>query len=188
MSDDDVVADEDLQTIHVEPLIPHEATITLVDYDWGWPALFERESVRIREVLGDRVLLLEHAGSTSVSGLVAKPVIDIILAVRDSADEAGYVPSLTGVGYRLVIREPKWFEHRMFKGPDTDINLHTFSVGAAEIDRMLRFRNRLRVDAEDRDLYARTKRTLAARQWRHVQHYADAKADVVREIVDRAGG
>ncbi|MEO7420838.1 MAG: GrpB family protein, partial [Ornithinibacter sp.] len=159
---DDAVADEDLQKVHLEPLTPHEATITLVNYDPNWPAMFERESARIREVLGDRVLLIEHAGSTSVPGLVAKPIIDIILAVADSADEASYVPPLTGVGYRLVIREPDWFEHRVFKGPDTDINLHTFSVGTVEIDRMLRFRDRLRTHAGDRAQYADTKCTLAA--------------------------
>ena len=83
--------------------------------------------------------------------------------VRESADEPSYVPALTGVGYRLVIREPDWLEHRLFKGPDTDINMHDFTEGADEVDRMLRFRDWLRTDAADRELYARTKQTLA--QW-----------------------
>ena len=70
---------------------------------------------------------LEHVGSTSVPGLAAKPIIDIVLAVADSADEAAYVPPMEAAGYVLRIREPDWHEHRLFKGPDTNVNLHVFS-------------------------------------------------------------
>ena len=129
---------------------------------------------------------LEHAGCTSVPGLAAKPIIDIVLAVPDSAVEVAYVPDMEAAGYVLTIREPDWFEHRVFKGPDTNINLHTFSEGCSEIDKMLGFRDRLRTHDEDRDLYERTKRDLAAREWRYVQHYADAKTEVVEGIIARA--
>ena len=165
---------------------PSEGPIQLVDYDPAWPGLFEREAARIRSVLGDRVRLLEHAGSTSVPGLAAKPVIDIILAVTDSADEAGYVRAMEAAGYVLRIREPGWHEHRLFKGPDTDVNLHVFSAGCPEIERMLLFRDRLRSDAAERGRYERTKRELASREWRYVQHYADAKGEVVEAIIERA--
>jgi GrpB-like predicted nucleotidyltransferase (UPF0157 family) len=181
----DPISDEELQRVRLEPLTFQQGTITLVESDPSWPILFEREAVRVRQVLGPAVVRLEHAGSTSVPGLVAKPIIDIVLVVLDSADEPGYVPALTAAGYRLVIREPDWFEHRLFKGPDTDINMHVFSDGSAEIDRMLGFRDRLRADEGDRELYARTKRRLAGQQWRHVQHYAQAKSDVVRQILGR---
>lgn len=181
----DPISDEELQRVRLEPLTFQQGLITLVESDQSWPILFEREAVRVRQVLGPAVVRLEHAGSTSVPGLVAKPIIDIILVVLDSADEPSYVPALTAAGYRLVIREPNWFEHRLFKGPDTDINMHVFSDGADEIDRMLRFRDRLRADEGDRELYARTKRMLAGQQWRHVQHYAQAKSDVVRQIMGR---
>jgi GrpB-like predicted nucleotidyltransferase (UPF0157 family) len=110
----------------------HEGTITLVDYDPQWPLLFEREAARIRRVLGEEVRLLEHAGSTSIPGLGAKPRIDIVLAVRNSADESTYVPQMEAAGYPLRIREPDWHEHRVFKGPDTDINLHVFTEGSLE--------------------------------------------------------
>ena len=186
MADRDPISDEDLQRIRLEPLTLHQGTITLVDSDPNWPILFEREAHRIQQVLGPAVVQLEHAGSTSVPGLAAKPIIDIILAVRDSSDEPSYVPALTAAGYRLVIREPDWFEHRLFKGPDTDIHMHVFTAGAVEIDRMLRFRDRLRSDERDRELYARTKRVLAGQHWRHVQHYADAKSEVVLQILERA--
>jgi GrpB-like predicted nucleotidyltransferase (UPF0157 family) len=137
--------------------------------------------------LGDRALRLEHTGSTSVPGLAAKPIIDITLLVPDSADEPAYAPALEAAGYVLRIREPHWLEHRLFKGPDTDVNLHVFSEGCVELDRMVGFRDRLRAHPDDRDLYERTKRELATRTWRHVQHYADAKTGVVEEIIARAG-
>ncbi|MDO8485054.1 MAG: GrpB family protein [Candidatus Limnocylindrales bacterium] len=160
--------------------------IDLAEYDPAWPALFHREAARICSILVDRVRLLEHVGSTSVPGLAAKPVIDIVLAVPDSADEAAYVPPMETAGYVLRIREPDWHEHRLFKGPDTTINLHVFTDGSPEIERMLAFRNRLRADPDERLLYERAKRELAAREWSYVQHYADAKSDIVEAILERA--
>lgn len=189
MSDDpkpDPISDEELQRLTVGELTPHDAPITLAEYDPEWPRLFAREAERIRAVLQDTALRVEHVGSTSVPGLTAKPIIDILLVVPDSADEPSYAPAMEAAGYVLRIREPDWFEHRLFKGPDTNINLHVFSVGATEIDRMLRFRDRLRDSDTDRDHYARTKRELAQKKWRHVQHYADAKTAVVQEIMGRA--
>jgi len=163
-----------------------DGPVLLADYDPAWPGLYQREAARIRSVLGDRVLLLEHVGSTAVPGLAAKPVIDILLVVADPADEQAYVPDLERAGYRLAIREPDWHEHRLLKGPDTDINLHVHPPDSPEIDRHLRFRDRLRSDAADRELYERAKRELAARNWRYVQQYADAKTDVVETILRRS--
>jgi GrpB-like predicted nucleotidyltransferase (UPF0157 family) len=148
--------------------------------------LYERDEARIRGILGDRVIRVEHAGSTSVPGLPAKPIVDIVLEVPDSADEPTYVPDLEAAGYVLRIREPEWFEHRLFKGPDTNINLHVFTAGCAETDRMLLLRDWLRTNAADRELYAAAKRELAARDWKYVQQYADAKTDVVAGIISRA--
>ena len=181
------VSDEQLQAVTVGERVPHNTPVTLAEYDPAWPALFEREERRIRAALGATVVLLEHTGSTSIPGLSAKPIIDITLIVPDSADEATYVPRLEAAGYRLHIREPDWHQHRLLKGPDTDVNLHVFSRGSVELDRMVGFRDWLRTHPEDRELYERTKRELAARTWRHVQHYADAKTAVVEEIIARAG-
>jgi len=165
---------------------PLTGLIEIRDYDPTWPALYAREAARVSRVLGDRVVRLEHAGSTSVPGLPAKPIIDMVLEVSDSADEGAYVPALEAAGYVLRIREPDWFEHRLFKGPDTNVNLHTFSAGCPETDRMLLFRDWLRDNATDRDHYAATKRELARRDWKYVQQYADAKSSVVSEIMARA--
>jgi GrpB-like predicted nucleotidyltransferase (UPF0157 family) len=160
--------------------------VVIADYDPAWPALFEREAGRLRNVLGAEILLLEHVGSTSVPGLAAKPVIDILLVVADPADEGRYLPPLEQAGYRLVIREPGWHEHRALKGPDTNINLHVHGPASPEIERHLRFRDHLRADDADRELYQRTKRELAARPWTYIQQYADAKSAVVEEILRRS--
>jgi GrpB-like predicted nucleotidyltransferase (UPF0157 family) len=185
-ADREPMSESELQAVHVGELQPHNAPITLVDYDPEWPRLYQREEQRIRGALGGRVVLIEHAGSTSVPGLAAKPIIDIVLAVPDSTDEAAYVPDMQAAGYVLHIREPEWYEHRLFKGPDTRVNLHVFSAGCEEIDKMLRFRDHLRRNADDRMLYEQTKRELAAREWKYTQNYADAKTAVVEEIVARA--
>jgi GrpB-like predicted nucleotidyltransferase (UPF0157 family) len=165
---------------------PHNEHIVLAEYDPSWPAMFEREAQRIQHALGEGVVQLEHVGSTSVPELAAKPRIDILLVVQDSSAEPSYVPALESAGYVLRIREPDWHEHRLLKGPDTAVNLHVFSSGCVEIDRMVRFRDWLRTHVEDRVLYERTKRDLASRKWKYTQHYADAKTEIVGQILARA--
>lgn len=181
-----MATEEEMRAERIGGMRVHNAPIELVEYSAQWPALFAREAERVRAALGHRVLLLEHAGSTSVPGLAAKPIIDMILAVADSADEPAFVPATESAGYVLHIREPEWHQHRLFKGPDTNINLHTYSFGCPEIDKMLKFRDWLRSNDADRELYERTKRELAQQTWKYVQNYADAKTAVVEEIVARA--
>jgi GrpB-like predicted nucleotidyltransferase (UPF0157 family) len=177
--------EEQLRKVTVGELKPLNGAVQLVEYSSDWPSLFLREAERIRTVLNHGALQIKHIGSTSVPGLAAKPIIDILLTVKDSADEKAYVPALEAAGYILRIREPQLDEHRMFKGPDTDINLHVLSRGCPEIERLLSFRDRLRSDAADREFYRCTKRELAKREWKYVQDYADAKAAVVEEIIAR---
>jgi len=175
-----------IQASYVGVLTPLNDAIYIANYDPEWPGLFAREADRLRAALHDQVLSLEHVGSTSVPGLAAKPRIDMLLVISDSANEAAYVPLLEARGYVLRIREPGWYEHRLFKGPEADINLHVFSAGCPEIDRMLLFRDWLRTNAGERELYERTKRELARRKWKYVQNYADAKTQVVNAILARA--
>lgn len=162
---------------------PVSGRILIVDYDPHWPELFRREADRIGAALGSRALRIEHVGSTSVPGLAAKPVIDLLLVVADSAAEDDYLPALEGAGFKVSIREPDWHQHRMLKGPGAEINLHVFSAGCPEIDQMVMFRDRLRSDATDRELYAGTKLDLARQEWRHVQNYADAKTQSSRTFL-----
>jgi GrpB-like predicted nucleotidyltransferase (UPF0157 family) len=160
--------------------------IALSPYDPEWPERYAALARDIGAALGAKVLTLEHVGSTSVPGLSAKRVIDIILAVADSSDELAYVPALEARGFVLKIREPDWFEHRLLKTPDEGVNLHVFTQGCEEIARMLAFRDRLRTNDDDRQLYERTKQELAQRTWKYMQNYADAKSEVVNAILSRA--
>jgi GrpB-like predicted nucleotidyltransferase (UPF0157 family) len=165
---------------------PHNAQIYLATYDPAWPAQYEDEAAKIRAALGERTLALEHVGSTSIPGLSAKPIIDIILCVADSSDEDAYVPLLTAQGYRLHLREPEWEQHRVMKGDNPLVNLHVFTLGSPELARMVGFRNRCRNHPEELRLYKGVKEGLARQTWRHVQHYANAKGEVVEAIIARA--
>ena len=160
--------------------------VALEKYNPAWPEQFARQAERIGAALGDLALRIEHIGSTSVPGLAAKPVIDILVVVANSEDEPAYVPALEAAGYVLRIREPHWHEHRMFKGLEVNLNLHVFTAGSVEIERVLLLRDRLRNNAAERELYGKTKRQLARRTWKYVQDYADAKSEVIEGIIRRA--
>ncbi len=178
--------DAELEAVTIGPVEELNGPIHLAEYDDNWVTQYAREEERVRGALGDRALRIEHTGSTSVPGLAAKPVIDILLVVADSADEASYVPDLERAGYVLRIREPDWHEHRLLKHHDPDVNLHVHSDGDREIDRILAFRDRLRSDESDRRRYEDAKRALANKRWKYVQNYADAKSKVIEQILARA--
>jgi len=161
-------------------------TIDIVDYDPAWAERFRQEEAKIQAALGETALEIEHIGSTSVPGLAAKPIVDVLLVVDVSSDEASYLPALEGAGYVLRVREPDFDEHRMFRTPEKYVHVHVFSSGSPEIGRYLLLRDHLRGNEEDRMLYARTKRDLAKADWPSMQHYAEAKTEVVEGIIARA--
>ncbi|WP_280244230.1 GrpB family protein [Nocardia abscessus] len=186
--DDDAIA-----AVTVGDLQPYAVEVVLEEYNPAWPSWYSEEEAVIRAVLGAVALRIEHTGSTSVPGLAAKPLIDILLLVPDTADEAAYVPALEAAGYALRIRQPDWYQHRCLvrrldTGASRDVNLHVLSPesGAPEIERILAFRDRLRTHDSDREYYERTKRELAQRDWKFIQHYANAKSAVIEEILGRA--
>lgn len=164
---------------------PEHRDIGLVDYDHRWPDRFAQERARIHTALGSVAQQVEHVGSTAVPGLVAKPIIDVQLTLTDVEDEARYLPQLTEAGYVLRVREPG---HRMLRTPDLDVHVHVRATGAAAAKATLAFRDRLRADVADRDLYAVTKQELARRDWPTMNHYADAKTNVIHRILQRATG
>ncbi|RII17678.1 dephospho-CoA kinase/protein folding accessory domain-containing protein [Streptomyces sp. YIM 130001] len=165
--------------------------VALREYDPRWPGVFEREAVSIRAALAGLDHRVEHVGSTSVPGLPAKPIVDILLTLQDPADEPDYVPALEALGYTLVIREPDRCAHRVLRrhdpGPAAErADLHVLPAGCEEAGRMTRFRDRLRAHRGDRVRYADTKHALAGRSREYLQHYADAKSEVVEDILRRA--
>ncbi|MBV8844934.1 MAG: GrpB family protein [Bryobacterales bacterium] len=107
----------------------------------GSPELFAQEANRIRSMLGSNALRIEHVGSTLRAW--ARPEADH----RYVAGNCGLRVPAREAGYLLRIRESEWYEHRMFKGPETDINLHVFSAHCPEVGRMLMFRDWLRENA-----------------------------------------
>lgn len=160
--------------------------IVIVDYDPRWPEKFQEHARIIERALGKNALAIEHVGSTSVPELAAKPIIDILVVVQDSALEASYLPALVEAGYVLRVRELDWHQHRMFRTQVLDVHVHVFSAGCVEIRRQLAFRDRVRSSAEDRSLYESVKRKLAQEDWPDMNAYARAKSDVVEQIIIRA--
>jgi GrpB-like predicted nucleotidyltransferase (UPF0157 family) len=160
--------------------------IEIRDYDPDWSKKFEMHAGLIRESLGKAAERLEHVGSTSVPGLAAKPIIDILLVVEDSADEDSYLPLMEGAGYVLRVREPDFHEHRMFRTPARDVHVHVLSRGSREVDRLLTFRDRLRSNVGERKEYEAVKRSLAGQPWPDMNAYAAAKSETVERIIAAA--
>ena len=160
--------------------------IVIADYDPRWQDTFRRHATIIAGALSENALTIEHIGSTSVPGLAAKPIVDVLVVVQDSGDEATYLPALLRAGYVLRVREPEWHQHRMLRTPEQDVHVHILSAGCPEIARDLIFRDRLRTHAVDRQLYESIKRQLATQSWPDMNAYARAKTEVVEGIIARA--
>jgi GrpB-like predicted nucleotidyltransferase (UPF0157 family) len=177
----------------VVPPVP--SAVEVVDYDPDWPAIAEKVVDGLRAALRQRALRIEHVGSTAVPGLAAKPVIDLDLTVADPGDERGWLPQLQEAGYVLTVREPWWHEHRLLRrgspdgsrtGADPAVNLHVFGPDSPELVKHVVFREWLRADAADRELYAAVKRSAAAGPDQRVMDYNARKQAAVLDIYERA--
>ena len=157
-----------------------QRAIVLVDYDPSWPVRFQDERAKLTTALGTEAIGIEHIGSTAVPGLAAKPIIDVLVTVADIEEEPRYLPALQRAGYVLRVREPG---HRMVRTPGLDVHVHIWPDGDPAVTAYLALRNRLRSSIADRDLYAATKRRLAQQDWPTMDHYADAKSDVILQIL-----
>lgn len=157
--------------------------IVIAEHDPAWAERFLAERDRIAAALGARALAVDHIGSTAVPGLAAKAIVDVQVTV-ERVDEAALVPPLERAGYVLRVREE---DHLMLRTPERDVQVHLWPAGSADAARHLAFRDRLRASPEDRAAYERLKRELAAREWEDMNHYADAKGELIREILARAG-
>lgn len=157
--------------------------LVLVDHDPEWATTYAGHERRIRDALGPAAVQVEHIGSTSVPGLAAKPIVDVLITVEDVTAEEDYLDPLLEAGYVLRVREPG---HRLVRTPARDANVHVMRAGDPLADAYLVFRDRLRSDPDDRELYERTKRALVEQDWPDTNAYADAKSDVVAGILTRA--
>ena len=161
------------------------APVEVVAPDPAWPQWYAAARDRVLGALGDRVLAIEHVGSTSVPGLWAKPTVDVDLTVADSAAEDAWLPDLEAAGFELRVREPDWEEHRLLRGLEPTTNLHVFSPGAREPRRHLMFRDWLRGHPDDRERYAELKREVAARGFTDAMLYNNAKAWFVYDLYEK---
>lgn len=159
------------------------AEITIADPDPRWRERYAVLESSIRAALGATALAVHHIGSTAVPGLAAKPIVDVLLLVRDLEDEAAYVPALEAAGLVLRVREPG---HRLLRPPDRTAHVHVSEPGAPAVADWLDLRDWLRNDAGDRAHYEQVKRRLAERPWADMNHYAEAKTEVVQQVLGRA--
>ena len=159
--------------------------LVIGESDPTWPQAFARHEQRVRAALGAAALEVEHVGSTSVPGLAAKPIIDILVVVADITAEEEYLDPLLAVGYQLRVREPG---HRMVRTPALDVHIHILESGDPERDEYLLLRDHLRRSSADRALYERTKRELVRSDWADMNDYAEAKTPVITQIKARARG
>jgi len=157
--------------------------VVVVPYRQEWPETFDRHRARIAAALGAGAVGIDHIGSTAVPGLAAKPIVDILVVVADSADEEPYLPAMERAGYVLRVREPDFEEHRMFRTPERDVHVHVLSAGSPEIERYLRLRDALRAAPFLRARYQALKQTLAAQDWQDMNAYAQAKSGMIETII-----
>jgi len=150
-------------------------------HDERWAGVFLDHQRRIRAVVPGADV--HHIGSTSVPGLAAKPIVDILVTVDDITAEEDHVDALLAAGYELRVREPG---HRLVRTPARDVHVHLYERDAPAVHDYLLLRDHLRSDADDRDRYESTKRALLSRRWDDMNDYADAKTEVISAIKARA--
>jgi GrpB-like predicted nucleotidyltransferase (UPF0157 family) len=166
--------------------------VEIVDYDPRWPLLFDEEAKRLRAVLDPSLIVgLEHFGSTAIPGLSAKPIIDILIAVRSlAAAQATFVEALRKLDYVYWADNPK--KDRMFfvKGmpPFGSKRSHHVHVTEppGEMWQRLAFRDYLRAHPEEAGTYERLKKRLAAEHQRDREVYTDAKSAYVASVMRKA--
>jgi GrpB-like predicted nucleotidyltransferase (UPF0157 family) len=159
--------------------------VRLVAHQPGWPAAFAREKERLRQRLGAAALAVEHVGSTAIPGLVAKPVIDIALAVASLADTADWPQRLESVGYAFFGDREGWGEHFYAKGPaeHRTMYLHVVPIQSARWSDYLKFRDALRAKAELRKEYEGLKLRLLAAHPGDRTAYTAAKAAFIQRVL-----
>jgi GrpB-like predicted nucleotidyltransferase (UPF0157 family) len=157
--------------------------LELHSHDDRWADIYLDHRGRIRDALTAVDVEIEHIGSTSVPGLAAKPIIDIVVTVDDITAEEDYLDALLAAGYGLRVREPR---HRLVRTPARDVHVHLFERNDPAVAEYLLLRDHLRSHADDRALYESTKRTLLSKRWDDMNDYADAKTDVILAIKARA--
>ncbi|CAA7602325.1 GrpB protein [Acididesulfobacillus acetoxydans] len=161
--------------------------VVVVEYDPRWPRMFEAEANLIRGVLGEELIALYHIGSTSVPGIMAKPIIDMMPVVRDIEAVDRFNDKMIELGYEPMgefgISRRRFFR----KGGDARTHhVHIFQEGSEDIVRHLAFRDFLRAHEDAAREYGALKRLLAERFPDDIESYMDGKDSFIKELEARA--
>jgi GrpB-like predicted nucleotidyltransferase (UPF0157 family) len=164
--------------------------VVIVDYDPTWPQQFEAERDAMVAALGDAmdgVLSVDHVGSTSIPRCPAKPIIDILIGVRELADGVRCITPMVTLGYECVgeFGIPGRIYFR--KGVPRSHHVHLVEHGSDVWGRTLGFRDALRARPELVEQYANLKRELAARFGSDREGYTEAKSPFVKGVLAEAG-
>lgn len=168
--------------------------VIIVGYDPQWPTIYEEEKRRILDVVGNKVLCIEHIGSTAVTGLGAKPIIDIMAGVNDLADADELLPLLREIGYEDVTPEPgnpEWYYclGKVYRGEKArlqNFHLHLMKFGSETWERHMLFRDFLRIHPEVAQKYDSLKRKMAAKHGFDREGYTKAKTEFIDSVVAQA--
>jgi len=167
------------------------AKITIQEYDPHWSEAYEQEEAHLLDVVGPHIDRIEHTGSTSVRGLAAKPVIDILIGVNslEIADRHCVQP-IESLGYSYVQRFESTLPNRRYFRKDNDGNrthqIHLVLTGSDFWHEQRDFRDWLRSHPDDASKYATLKRDLAEQEWENVSAYAEAKGYFIQNILRRS--
>jgi len=165
-------------------------TVEVVDYDPRWPAMFEEERARILEAIGEWLVDIQHVGSTSVPGLAAKPIIDIMPELRDLADAEHCIAPMEALAYEYVPQYNALLPERRYFQKGTTFprthHVHMVQRDTAFWRRHIAFRDYLRTHGEAADEYGALKRELAARYPTDRFAYTEAKTEFIRGIEEKA--
>lgn len=159
--------------------------VVLAEYDRAWPIAFHRESMRLLEAAGSLLVGIEHIGSTSIPGLAAKPIIDMLGEVDQvELNSAPLVPLLNPLGY--LDRSAEFTDRLLFSSGSSAMthNLHIVARGTASSRNEILFRDRMRRDPKAASQYEALKRSLASRRYSDAHGYSRAKSDFVVAIID----
>lgn len=163
------------------------APVVIVAYDPQWPRRYEQEKAALLSVLSDRLVALEHMGSTAIPGLGAKPIIDIMAALRSLEEAPTCIEPLRGLGYDYVPEFEAFIPERRFfrKGsPEKHTHhLHLFAQSHFWDRHELLFRDYVRAHPQTAQEYERLKRELASRYGTDREGYTNAKTEFVQSIV-----
>lgn len=167
--------------------------VTLVAHDPSWQSAFRVEAARIRSLFGASAVRIDHVGSTSVPGLLAKPVIDIQVSLQSPDPRPQWANFLAELGYRHVDLGPFDMVYPFFTKPDIwpcTHHVHLCAVGSLEERNHLAFRDYLRLNPTAATEYERLKRALAADNAGETldsqERYSLAKTSFVDAVLERA--